>query len=95
VFAPGSFAQQSVYRAPDVPSVVWLVATAYTSALVVKPDEVTEVVDDKPTYVFTPSTSSPHAFADSRMRITFVVLKPTPESCNEHVSVKVQSVVRV
>jgi hypothetical protein len=53
------------------------------------------VVDDKPTYVLTPSTGSPHLSVDSRIRITFVALNPTPVSCNEHVSVKVQSVAAV
>jgi hypothetical protein len=72
-----------------VPSVVSLVATAYTSLSV---DEVTDVVDDKPTYVLTPRTGSPQKSADSRMRITFVALSPTPVSVNEHVSVNVQSV---
>jgi hypothetical protein len=73
-----------------VPCVVSLVATAYTSYI---PDAVTDVVDAKPTYVLTPNTlAPPHASADSRMRITFEVLKPTPVSCNEQVSVSVHSV---
>jgi hypothetical protein len=42
--------------------------------------------------VLTPKTGSPHAGTDSKIRITFVEAKFTPESWSEHVSVSVQSV---
>jgi hypothetical protein len=56
------------------------------------PEFVTDVVDDRPAKVLTPRTLLPHDSADSKMRITFDVARPTPESCSEHVSVNVQSV---
>jgi hypothetical protein len=90
VFAPGLFDQHSVYRAPDVPSVVSAVATAYTSY---GDDAVTDVVDVNPTKVLTPNTPlPPHASADSRMRTTLEALKPWPVNCREHDSVKVHCV---
>jgi hypothetical protein len=89
VLLPGECDQQSLYLSPDVPSVISPVATAYSWKV---PDAVTEVVDDKPVNVLTPSTSLPHDSADSKMRITFDVARPAPESCSEHVSVSVQSV---
>jgi hypothetical protein len=74
--------------------VVSPVATAYTRYSVAS-ESVTDVVEANPTKVLTPSTSSPQASADSRMRITFVGLNPTPVNCNEHVSVNVHSVAPV
>jgi hypothetical protein len=62
---------------------------------VVKPEAVTEVVDDKPVKVLTPSTSLPQANADSEIRMTFDAASPTPVNCNEHDSVNVHCVASV
>jgi hypothetical protein len=56
---------------------------------------VTEVVDERPVNVLTPAGSLPHANADSKMRITFVDAKLTPETWSEHVSVRVHCVAPV
>jgi hypothetical protein len=93
VFPPtGLFAQHSRYRAPEVPSVVWLVATAYTSY---GDEAVTVVTDVNPVKVPTAATGEPHDCTDVRMRISFELRKPTPDNCSEHASVNVQSVAPV
>jgi hypothetical protein len=56
---------------------------------------VTEVVVANPENVLTPALFALHATVDAKMRITFEAASPTPESCNEHVSVNVQSVAAV
>jgi hypothetical protein len=59
----------------------------------VRPAAVTEVVEVIPVKVLTPKTLlPPQDNADSKMRMTFEVVSPTPVNCSEHVSVSVHSV---
>jgi hypothetical protein len=88
-FPAGLWLQHTRYRTPEVPAVISLPATAYTSYGV---EPVTDVVAAKPVNVFTPAAVLPHDWPDAKMRIVFVAAKPNPVSCIEHVSVKVQSV---
>jgi hypothetical protein len=95
VFPAGLWLQQTRYRTPEVPPLISLVATAYTSEGA-GVGAVTDVVDAKPVKVFTPTTlAAPQDWPDARMRITLELSKPSPVNCSEHVSVSVQSVAAV
>jgi hypothetical protein len=88
VLADGLCDQHKRYNVPAVPPVISLVAMAYSWY----GGAVTDVVEDNPANVLTPLTSAPQAFADSKIRATFDDAKLTPESCNEHATVKVHPV---